>query len=165
MVDALSEHSGTISIGGRTITNLRFAGDIDGLSGSEEELARLVTSLDQTASRHGMEISAKKTKLVTSSENPITTRITVAGKELETAQQLKYLGAIISEQGSKAEILARAAQTSVSMGKPKSIWKDQNISLQTKVKLVYALIYSIFLYACESWILTAEHQRRIQTME
>jgi len=67
--------------------------------------------------------------------------------------------------GSKAEILARAAQTSAAMGKIKSMWKDQNISLQTKVKLVYALIYSIFLYACESWILTAEHQRRIQTME
>ena len=31
----------TISIGGRTITNLRFAGDIDSLAG-EEELAKLV---------------------------------------------------------------------------------------------------------------------------
>jgi len=62
-------------------------------------------------------------------------------------------------------ILARAAQTSVAMGKLKSIWKDQNISLQTKVKLLYALIYSIFLYACESWTLTTDLQRRIQTME
>ena len=47
----------------------------------------------------------------------------------------------------------------------KSIWKDQNISLQTKMKLLYALIYSIFLYACESWTLTAELQRKIQTTE
>jgi len=165
MVDALNEHSGTISIGGRTITNLRFADDIDGLAGSEEELARLVSSLDQTALRYGMEISAEKTKLMTNSVNPITIRITVAGKELERAQQFKYLGAIINEQGSKAEILARAAQTSVAMGKLKSIWKDQNISLKTKLKLQYALIYSIFLYACESWTLTAELQRRIQTTE
>ena len=28
-----------------------------------------------------------------------------------------------------------------------------------------SLITSIFLYACESWILTAELQRRIQAME
>ena len=28
--DALEDHEGTVSIGGRTITNLRFAGDIDG---------------------------------------------------------------------------------------------------------------------------------------
>ena len=35
MTDALEDHEGTVSIGGRTITNLRFAGDIDGLA--EEE--------------------------------------------------------------------------------------------------------------------------------
>jgi len=104
-------------------------------------------------------------KLMTNSASPITTRITVAGKELETVQQFKYLGAIINEQGSKAEIPARAAQNSVAMGKLKSIWKDQNISLQTKVKLLYSLIYAIFLYACESWTLTAELRRRIQTTE
>ena len=31
MTDALEDHEGTVSIGGRTITNLRFADDIDGL--------------------------------------------------------------------------------------------------------------------------------------
>ena len=39
MKDALEDHEGTVSIGGRTITNLRFADDIDGLAGEEEELA------------------------------------------------------------------------------------------------------------------------------
>ena len=42
MTDALEDHEGTVSIGGRTITNLRFANDIDGLAGEEEELAKLV---------------------------------------------------------------------------------------------------------------------------
>ena len=36
MADALEDHEGTVSIGGRTITNLRFADDIDGLAGEEE---------------------------------------------------------------------------------------------------------------------------------
>ena len=39
MTDALEDHEGTVSSGGRTITNLRFADDIDGLAGEEEELA------------------------------------------------------------------------------------------------------------------------------
>ena len=30
MTDAVEDHEGTVSIGGRTITNLRFADDIDG---------------------------------------------------------------------------------------------------------------------------------------
>ena len=38
MADALEDHEGTVSIGGRTITNLCFAGDTDGLAGEEEKL-------------------------------------------------------------------------------------------------------------------------------
>ena len=36
MADALEDHDGTVIIGGRTITYLRFADDIDGLAGDEE---------------------------------------------------------------------------------------------------------------------------------
>ena len=37
MTDALEDHEGTVSIGGRTsIQNLRFADDIDGLAGEED---------------------------------------------------------------------------------------------------------------------------------
>ena len=42
MTDILEDHEGTVSIGGSTMTNLRFADDIDGLAGEEEELATLV---------------------------------------------------------------------------------------------------------------------------
>ena len=42
MTDASEDHEGTVSIRGRTITNLRFADDSDGLAGKEEELANLV---------------------------------------------------------------------------------------------------------------------------
>ena len=40
MTDALEDREGTVSIGGRAITNCRFADDIDGLAGEEEELAK-----------------------------------------------------------------------------------------------------------------------------
>ena len=41
----LEDHEGTVSVGSRPITNLRFADDIDGLAG-EEQLAKLVERLD-----------------------------------------------------------------------------------------------------------------------
>ena len=47
MTDTLEDHVGTISIGGRTITNLRFADDIVGSAEEEEELATLVDRLDK----------------------------------------------------------------------------------------------------------------------
>ena len=64
MTDALEDREGTVCIGGRTITDHRFADDIDGLGG-KEELAKLVERLDKASTAYGMEISAKKTKLMT----------------------------------------------------------------------------------------------------
>ena len=65
MTDTLEDHEDTVSIGGRTITNFRFADDIDGLAGEEEELAKLVEHLDKASTAYGMEISAEKTNLMT----------------------------------------------------------------------------------------------------
>ena len=48
MTDALEDHEGTVSIGGTTIINLRFADDINGLAG-EEELVQLVERLNKAA--------------------------------------------------------------------------------------------------------------------
>ena len=67
----LEDHEGTVSIGGRTITNLRFADDIDGLAGEEEELAKLAERLDKASTAYGMEISAEKTKLMTNNTSGI----------------------------------------------------------------------------------------------
>ena len=85
MTDALQDHEGTVSIGGRTITNLRFADDIDGLAGEEEKLANLVERLDKASTTYGMEISAKKTKLTTNN----TSEIKVNGQKLETVTSLR----------------------------------------------------------------------------
>ena len=75
MTDALEDHKGTISAGGRTITNFRFANDIDGLAGEEEELATLVERLDKVSTGYGMEIIAGKTKLMTNNTSSINTEI------------------------------------------------------------------------------------------
>ena len=64
MTDALDDHEGTVSIRGRTIRNLHFADDIDRLAGEEEELANLVERLDKASTAYSMEISAEKTKLM-----------------------------------------------------------------------------------------------------
>ena len=71
MSNALEEHEGKVSLGGRNITSLRFADDRDALAEEEQELVALVESLDKTCTRYEMEISAEKTKLMTNSANGI----------------------------------------------------------------------------------------------
>ena len=79
MTDALEDHEGTVRIGSRTITNLRFADDIDGLAGEEEELAKLAERHDQASTAYGMETSAEETKLMTNKTSGTNTEIKVNG--------------------------------------------------------------------------------------
>ena len=77
MTDALEDHEGTVSIGSGTNTSLSSADDIADLAGEEAELAKLVERLDKAFTAYGMEISAKKTKLVTYNTSGINTEIKV----------------------------------------------------------------------------------------
>ena len=110
-----------------------------------------------------MEISAWKTMLLTNNTSGI--EIKVNGQKLETVTSFKYLGSVITDDGSKPEILSRIAQTTVALTRLKPVWNDRSISLSSKIRLVHSLVTSIFLYACESCTLAAELQRRIQAME
>ena len=167
MSDALEEYDGKVSIGGRNITNLRFADDIDAIAEEEQELEALVESLDKTCTRYKMEISAEKTKLMINSANGIQREIKVKGQKLGTVTSFKYLGAVVSDDGSKPEVLSRIAHATAALTciKLKPIWRDNNISLGSKVMLMRSLVISIFLYACESWTLTAELEKRTQAFE
>ena len=49
MSDALEEHDGKFSIGGRNITSLQFADDIDALAEEQQGLDALVESLNKPA--------------------------------------------------------------------------------------------------------------------
>ena len=92
MTDALEDHEGTVSIGGSTLINLRFAGDIDGLEGEEEELSNIVECLNKAFTAYGMKIRAQKTRLMTNNTSGINKEIKVNGQKLETVTSFKYLG-------------------------------------------------------------------------
>ena len=77
--------------------------------------------------------------------------IKVNGQKLETVTSLKYLDSVLTDESSKPEIHSRIAQTTAALTGLKPVWKDR----------MHSLVTSIFLYACESWTLTAELQRRI----
>ena len=87
------------------------------------------------------------------------------GQKLETVISLKYLGSVITDEGSKPEILSGIAQATAALTRLKPVWIDKSISLSSKIRLMRSLVTSIFLYACESWTLTEELQRRIQAIE
>ena len=165
MTDALDDHQGPVSIGGRTIANLHFSDDVDGLAGKEEELASLVDRLDKTSAAFGMEISAEKTKLMTNNANGISIHIRINGEKLYEVDRFKYLCAVVTDQGSKPEVLSGIAQTTAAQVRLKTIWSDKRISLSSKIRLMCSLVISVLLYACKTWTLTANILKKLQATE
>ena len=121
MNDALGNHKGRVSIGDRTITNLRFADEIDGLKGKEKEVAALVDHQDKTSSAFSIEISAEKSKLMTNNTDGISIDIRVDGEKLNEVNSFKYMGAGIINQGSMPDLLSRTAQTATTLARLKTI--------------------------------------------
>ena len=143
MTHAFEDHEGTVSIGGRTIPNLCFADDINGLAGEEEGLAKVGERLDKASTAYGMEISAEKAKLMTNNTSDINTEIEVSGQKLETVESVKYLGSVIANEGSMPEILSRIAQTTAALTRLRAVWNDRSIFLSSKIRLARSLVTSI----------------------
>ena len=100
--------------------------------------------LDKAFTAYGVEISAK-TKLMTKKTSGINTEINVNGQKLETVTSFKYLGSVITDEGSKPELLSRIAQTTAALTRLKPVRIDKSISLSSKIRLMRSLVTSIFL--------------------
>ena len=90
-------------------------------------MANLVERLDKASTAYGMEMSAEKTKLMTNNTSGINTEIKVNGQQLETVKSFKYLGSVITNEGSKPEIPSRIAHTTAALTRLKLVWIDKSI--------------------------------------
>ena len=88
-----------------------------------------------------------------------------SGSVARSWKAFKALGAIVTDEESMPEIRSRIAQTIAALTKLKIIWDDKNIDLRSKIRLLRSMVMSIFLYSCETWTLTAEVERKIQTVK
>ena len=66
MRETLDGFQGGLQIGGRMITNLRYADDIILLATSETELQELVDHLDRVSRKYNLLINVDKTKVMAS---------------------------------------------------------------------------------------------------
>ena len=136
MCETLDDHEEGVSIGGRLITNFRFSDDMVVNAEEEKEDGILVDRLDTTTTKYKMDIGPDKTKVTTNNPNVFQRGIKLKCQRLEEVENFKYLGAIISNEGAKPEILSRKAQTTAALSRLKIIWRDKNNSLASKVKLI-----------------------------
>ena len=77
-----------------------------------------------------MEISAEKTNLMKNNTSGINTEIKINGQKLETVTSFKYLGSVITDEGSRPEILSRIAQATAALTRLKPVWNEYSTQFQ-----------------------------------
>lgn len=156
---------GGISVGGRKISNLRYADDTTLFAASEQELAELFSRVEKESELVGLSINKAKTKvLVIDTPGTLTRSNELRG--LEFVDQFIYLGSLLNSEGDSGKEIARRIQMSkAAMTKLTRIWKDRNVSRKTKVRLVQTLVFSIFFYGAESWTIKQRERAKIDAFE
>ena len=106
----------------------------------------------------GLKLIIQKMKIMAS--GPITPW-EIDGETVETVSEFIFLGSKITADGDcsheikRCLLLGRKVMTNLD-----SIFKSRDIILQTKVRLVKAMVFPVVMYGCESWTAKkAEHQR------
>ena len=148
----LDEVQAGIKISRRNIKNLRYADDTIFMVESEE-LKSLLMKVKEESEKVGLKLNTQKTKIMAS--GPITSW-QIGG---ETVADFISLGSKITADGDCSHemkrrlLLGRKVMTNLD-----SILKSRDITLQTKVRLVKAMVFLVVMYGCESWtIKKAEH--------
>ena len=66
----------------------------------------------------------------------LTQKSKINRQKLETVPCFKYLGSVITDEGSKPEMLSRIEQTTAASTRLKPVWNDMSISLGSKIRLM-----------------------------
>ena len=90
----------------------------------------------------------------------------IDGETMETVKNFIFLGSKITVDGDcshkikRCLLLGRKAMTNLN-----SVLKSRDITLPTKVHLVKAMVFSVVMYGCESWIIKKAEHRRIDVLD
>lgn len=155
-----------VKIGGRNITNLRYADDTALLADNITSMRRILNRVDSSGSKYGLKLNAKKTKIMHIGPERPNTEIKIDNVQLEQVKDFKYLGSIKAKDGS----CTKDVKTRISMAKRKmtnlnNIWKDKNIPNKLKINIMKSLIWPVAIYGCEAWTLKQQDIKKLNAAE
>ena len=130
---------------------------------SEEEQKSLLMKVKEESEKVGLKLNIQKTESMAS--GPITLW-EIDGETVETVSDFIFLGSKITGDGDCSHenkrhlLLGRKAMTNLD-----SIFKSRDITLPTKVRLVKAMVFPVFMYECESWTVKKSECQRINAFD
>ncbi|VEN64632.1 unnamed protein product [Callosobruchus maculatus] len=133
---------------------------------SNSNQKRSSSGMQQHSASYGLGTNYNRTKvIIVDREHDNHQEIKSIGR-CKVLQSFVYLGSLIDNSGSCANEIRRGIQQArVAMTKLTKISHDHNIAKATKMSLLQSLVFSIFLYASETWSVKKADRARIDAFE
>jgi hypothetical protein len=152
-----------VLVNGERVTDLCFADDIDVVSDSIPNAQNMLHHINESSKHYGLEISKEKTKAMLVSTETMTLDMKIDGSPIEQVSQFKYLGSYMTNDNSSAiDIRSRIAQAMAALQKLEYVWKNNRISLMTKLRLLDSTVIPTAIYGCETWTIHKHDMQRIK---
>ena len=99
--------------------------------------------------------------VVSKERQPPTCNLICNGTGIEQVNSFNYLGSMLTSDGRcEKEIRRRIGMAKTSFNQMSPVLKDRKLSIPLKVRLLKCFVWSVLLYGCESWTLSAALTRR-----
>ena len=157
-----------VNIGGREITDLRYADDTALLSDNSTSMRRMLHRVNQAGKAAGLKLNAKKTKImhITNNNNRNKEVFRIDNANIVNVNNFKYLGSFKEHDGNcTKDIKTRIGMAKNKMVHLNNIWKDHGIETNLKLQLLKCLIWPVMLYGCEAWTKKKADSKRIEAAE
>jgi hypothetical protein len=93
-------------------------------------------------------------------------RFKLGNEELEVVSSFSFLGSTIQENGDcKEDIGKRLALGRAAVVGLDKIWKGKDVRVETKVRLMEALVFPVAMYGAESWTTRKADIKKIEAFE
>ena len=164
MRKALDDLDGTVTVGGRKVTNLHYADDIVLISVSMTEVTELTSKMHMVSNKSGLHLNARRTtvmKIIADKECYYDQNLVIGGEEAETISDFCYLGVIFTDSyDDTKEIKRRIAIAKNAVASLVKVWKNKLISLKTKMQILKCLVFPIAMYGAECWVIKGSDYKK-----
>ena len=146
------------------LEDLDFADDLALISRRLQDLQEKTCRLSNFAAKTGLAINISKTKSMHAPDQD--SHILIDNHRIETVENFIYLGSVISiDNGAEKDIKNRLNKAKGCFAVLQPVWRNNQYSRKTKIRIFKSNVLSILLYGAECWRITRADVRMLEKFQ
>lgn len=144
-----------------SLEDIDFADDLALLAHTHKHMQEKTSKLHSVGQQIGLKINIKKSEVMTLNiQNPAP--IIINDQNIRTTEEFTYLGSVVTNTGgAEVDIGKRLNKARHIFRQMNNVWRTDQYSLKTKLKIYQSCVISTLLYGSECWRMTDSDMNKL----